>query len=59
MERSRSGDGVSPIQLVFLQVLEKRMNGGTSDISNAIECHNVYDDGVYKCATPTVVNEIR
>lgn len=46
-------------RLVFLQVLEKRVSGGTAEISNAIKCHNVYDNGIHKCATPTVVNIIR
>mgnify|MGYP001686594208 CR=1 FL=1 len=59
MERGRPDDGISSIQLVLLQVLEKRMNGGMVDISNAIKCHNVYDNGAHKCATPTVVNELR
>ena len=34
------------------------MNGGTADISNAVERHNVYGNSAHKCIALTVVNEI-
>ena len=35
------------------------MNGEMADISNAIECHNVYDNGEHKCTAPAAVNKLR
>lgn len=34
------------------------MNDETADISNAIECHNVYDNGAHKCTVLAAVNKI-
>ena len=35
------------------------MNGETADISNAVELHNVYDNGGHKCTALAAVNKLR
>lgn len=34
------------------------MNGGTADISNVVEGHNVNSNSAHKCAATTVVDEV-
>ena len=35
------------------------MNDRTADVSNTVECHNIYNNGAHKCTIPIVVNELR